>query len=113
MITVKELNLKLKETEYDLDNLSEEECDLLYDVNRIRSGIGKIVRHFKGKFYLLLDIVEHTETGEELVIYKAMYDDYKKYARPIDMFISKVDKIKYPEAEQEYRFELVELVEAK
>lgn len=109
MITTKDLNLKLKEIDYDLDNLSEEECELLYNVERIKDGVGKIVRHFKGNFYLILDIVEHTETGEELVIYKALYDEYKKYARPIDMFISKVDKIKYPEVEQEYRFEVVEL----
>lgn len=70
---------------------------------------GKIFRHFKGDLYLLLDIAEHTETGEYLAIYKALYGDYKVYARPISMFFSEVDKDKYPKATQEFRFEPVNI----
>lgn len=69
---------------------------------------GKIFRHFKGDLYLLLDIAQHTESGDELVIYKALYGDYKVYARPKDMFFGKVNKVKYPNATQEYRFELID-----
>lgn len=109
MLSIKKINKKLAENNFDLTKLSDEENEFFSRVGEVRNHSGKLVKHFKGKFYLVLDTVEHTETGEELVIYQAMYDGYKKYARPIDMFVSKVDKIKYPNVNQEYRFELVEL----
>ena len=66
--------------------------------------IGGLYQHFKGGINRVSYISIHTETGEQLVIYMNM-DTRLVYARPYKMFISKVDKIKYPEATQEYRFE--------
>ena len=66
----------------------------------------RIYRHFKGDYYIVVDIAIHSETGEKLVLYRSLYGDGILYARPYDMFISKVDKEKYPNVTQEYRLEL-------
>ncbi len=65
-----------------------------------------IYRHFKGKYYLVLDIVKHSETREELVLYRALYGEKELWVRPLSMFTSLVDGDKYPNVKQKYRFEL-------
>ena len=61
--------------------------------------------HFKGKDYFVCGIATHTETGETLVLYKDSFVSPKQYARPLAMFLSEVDREKYPDAPQKYRFE--------
>lgn len=69
----------------------------------------RVYRHFKGDLYLAEDVARDSETGEEYVVYRKLYGDGSLWIRPKAMFLSPVDREKYPDARQEYRFELMDI----
>jgi hypothetical protein len=84
-----------------------------------RLHAGDVVRHFKREtvtedeakankyLYKIVAIAEHTETKEMMVVYQALYGDFRMYVRPYEMFMGKVDHDKYPNIRQKYRFEKI------
>ena len=69
----------------------------------------RVYRHFKGDYYLVEDEGFSSETGEACVIYRKLYGDGSLWIRPKEMFLSEVDREKYPDCQQKYRFELVNI----
>lgn len=68
---------------------------------------GEFYRHFKGNIYQIKSIATDSETGKKIVVYQAMYPPFGMWVRSLDMFMSETDHQKYPECNQQFRFEKV------
>lgn len=72
-----------------------------------------IYKHFKGDYYIVEDIALDSETDRQIVVYRALYGENELYVRDLEMFTSEVDKNKYPDVKQKYRFELQNIQSVK
>ena len=82
------------------------------DENMQELKLKRVYRHFKGDYYLVEDVARSSDSGEEYVVYRKLYGDGGLWIRPKEMFLSEVDREKYPDAGQKYRFELQEIESA-
>lgn len=74
--------------------------------NQERYKKGSIFRHFKGGIYVCEGLYKHSENGQMYVAYRNKKTE-EGFIRPYFMFTSRVDKQKYPNVKQEYRFEYI------
>lgn len=75
-----------------------------------RFKIGDIVKHFKSEqfIYEIVGLAHDTTNHSDCVVYKPLYQcEFTMFTRSVSEFISEVDKSKYPESKQRYRFEVV------
>lgn len=75
--------------------------------------INGVYKHFKGDYYIVVDVALDSDTMDKCVIYRGLYGDGPLYVRKYEEFISLVDKVKYPNVNQKYRFELQDVVSVK
>lgn len=75
--------------------------------------VNRVYKHFKGNYYIVVDIALDSDTLDKCVIYRGLYGDGPLYVRKYEEFISLVDKVKYPSVNQKYRFELQDVVSVK
>lgn len=68
---------------------------------------GEFYKHFKGQLYQVRALAENSDDNTPMVVYQAMYAPFKIWVRPLSTFLEKLDKEKYPDAAQEYRFERI------
>ncbi|RHW55510.1 DUF1653 domain-containing protein [Clostridium botulinum] len=98
------------EENIDYGNLTDHDCRLL----EVIGWNGKVVRHFKGDLYIVLDVhVKHTETDERMILYKALYGNCQAYVRPAKMFMEKCTEEQFKKYGQKNRFQLIELKSCK
>lgn len=82
-------------------------------MRNIEKSFGKIFRHFKGDLYLVEGTCTHSESGEKMVLYRALYGDCGLYVRPLEMFLEEVPENKENPTGQKYRFEEYEVKSVK
>ena len=73
---------------------------------KMNEFVGQIVRHFKGDLYLVQSVGRHTETGERMVAYKALYGEGDVHYRPMDMFLEYAPNNADNVTGQAFRFEM-------
>ena len=75
--------------------------------NRQTPVAGQIYKHFKGNLYKVLAVAVRTESEEKLVVYQSVDNPDRVFARPLEMFMSDIDRFRYPLIRAKYRFTLV------